>query len=223
MVAMDEFLDLFGTQFRRFVYDNFMSTETISEAVTQTAEITKYLTEIELSTGIQEGSTAKIYYNFPAFNPHYSYMFFKLQFTDIENILAFAGFKKSTADPTFDMIESHAGFLINTVNNKGQVYTSTGDDYNQQTINLEGIMSTNNLVYKIVKDKFAYYPLPVMEPYFDGIASVNTSREWSNDTQNGNITPLNQDHYFMLFIKNTAGAEKIVRIKFFLYGERYAD
>jgi len=223
MVEMSELLDLFSTQFRRFVYDNFSTTESMNEAVTQTGEITKYLTEVELATGIQEGSTAKIYYNFPAFNPLYSDMFFKLQFTSIESILAFVGFKKTAADPTFDMTESHAGFMFKD----GSVYASTGDsdllNPRQQRTPISGMVPTNNLVYRIVKDRFATYPVPVIEPYFDGIEAVRTAREWSNDQQNGDVTPENSDHYFILFIKNNTGADKAVRIKFFLYGERYAD
>jgi len=223
MVSRDELLDLFATDFRRFLYDNFYSTETLSRAVTQTGEITKYLSEIELSTGVEEGSSAKIYYNIPAFNPHYGKLFFKLQFSSIQNILAFVGLKETAGDPALDMTESHAGFFFYN----GNVYLSTGDGDEttprQQRIPLTGLTPTNHLIYRIIKDKFAYYPLPLIYPYFDGIRAEKFPREWSNESQCGSVTPKNVDHYFVAFISNNVGLAKALRINFILYGEEYAD
>ncbi len=223
MISTDDVFELFGTQFRRFLYDNFYSTETMNDAVTQTGYVIKYLSELELATGVQEASTAKVYYNFPAFNPHYSKLFFKLQFSSIQNIFAFVGFKETTNTPTFDMTESHAGFMFYN----GSVYSSTGnnDPLNplQQRIFIAGMVPTNNLVYRIIKNRFAYYPLPISEPYFDGIETVVSTRKWGAETLNGSVAPRNQDHYFMAHIENNTGADVQLRIKHVLYGEWYAD
>ena len=219
MVTQSEIIELFGTKFRRFLYDNFSSTEMIGQAVTQTGAITTYLGECELSTGVQESSTAKIYYNKPNFNPWYSTLMFKLQFTSISDIFAFAGLKKTTEDPSLNMTESHIGLMINS----GTVYLSTGDGFNQQRTKITGFDPTNNIIYRIIENRFSWYPLPIRYPYFDGFRYEKPERKWAVDTTNATYPPENQDHYFIAFIKNNVGLDKILRIKHIVYGERYAD
>ena len=223
MVLREDVLNLLAVDFRRFLYDNFQTTETIDDSVIQTGAVNKWLSEIELTTGIQEASTAKIHYNYAAFNPWYSQLFFKARLSSIENVFAFIGFKETTDNPTHDMTESHAGLMIYN----GHVYFSTGngDDTNpnQQLTEITGMDATNVLLYRIIFDKFAYRPTPLIYPYFDGIRVVKTERLWSNDYQNGTYTPINKDHYFMAYISNDTGVEKNMKINFVLYGEEYPD
>lgn len=219
MVTQAEIIDLFGVKFRRFIYDNFSSVDSLHEVVSQTAIIVPRITEIELSTGIQEASEAKIYYNFPAFNPWYSTTIFKLQFTSIDDILAFIGFKATTANPTWAMTESHAGFIIY----EGNLYATSADGDNQQTILIKGFDPCNNLLYRIIKNKFSLRPLPIIYPYFDGLRIEKPKREWSPENITGTYPPENQDHYFVAYIKNNVGLTKAFRIKHFVYGEEYAD
>ena len=223
MVSQDDILTLFGTDFRRFLYDNFSSTETINEAITQTGLITKYLGEIELSTGVQQSSTAKIYYNIPFFNPWYSTLMFKLQLTSLTNIFAWVGLKETAGDPTLTMTESHTALIIYN----GNVYFSTGNDegasVNYQNTIIKGVDPRNNIIYRLRENKFAFYPLPIQYPYFSGFRYEWPIRQWSTDTINDNYPPENMDHYFVAFIKNSTGFTKTLRIKHIVYGERYAD
>jgi len=223
MLSIDELIDLLAVQMRRFLYDNFQSTENIYSAVSQTGEVTTHLSELVLSTGIQEGSTAKIYYNYPAFNPKYSTLIFKLRFDSIDDVFAFIGFKGSVSDPSFNMTESHAGLMINN----GNVYFSTANEDplnpNQQRTRIIGIDPTNVLIYKIIYNKLLIRPTPLIYPYFDGIRAVKTERAWTQPYENGAYTPMNKDHYFVAFIKNSVGLTKRIYLNHVCYGEEYAD
>lgn len=227
MVTTDEIIDLFGVQFRRFLYDNFKSTEMIGEALTQTAAITKYIFELELSTGVQEGSEARIYYNYPGFNPWYSTLMFKLQFSSMDDVFAFVGLKADTTAPTTDMTQTHIGVMFED----GDTYFSTADGTNQQKVKVSGIEvivptdpdPTRNLLYRFMQNRFSYRPLPKVYPYFDGIRTVKPARTWSSEMTNATYSPENQDHYFVAYIKNKTGYTKVLRIKHVLYGELYAD
>ena len=227
MVSRDELLELLSVDFRRFLYDNLFSTENMSEAVTQTAAVTRKLNELTIETGIQQDSEARIYYDNAIFNPIYSKLFFKMQLSTMQNVFAFIGIKSSTGEPTSTMDESHAGFMIETVNNIPTLYATSGKivngNYMQQKIPILDWVPTNYLVYRIVKDKFAARPLPSVTPYFEGIEVVDTTRKWSKDIQTGDVTANNQDHYFVAYIRNTSGANKAMTINFILYGEEYAD
>jgi len=219
MVSKEDIIELFGTSFRRFLYDNFISTEQINEAVSQTAAVTSYIGELELATGIQEASTCKIYYNRPFFNTLYGPLIWKMQLSSTSDVFVFIGLKSTADDPSFDMTESHAGFMINS----GTFYFSTGDGDNQQRTPLSGFLPTNNIIYKIQGRSFFIYPLPIQYPYFDGFRYEFPVRAWSSQTTNSTYPQENQDHYFVAFIRNTTGANKYLRIKHIVYGEEYAD
>jgi len=219
MVTQAEILELLGVDFRRFIYDQFLSTEQISEAITQTAEVTRNLCELQLSTGVQQDSECRIYYTKANFNPWYSTLIFKANLSDITDTLAFFGMKQSTSNPAWDMAESHAGFFIY----EDGLYASVADGDNQQTIKLTGWTPTNNLLYKIVQNRFSLRPLPIIYPYFDGFRYEKPKRVWSPETTLSSYPPLNQDHYFVAYIKNSTGYTKVLRIKHILYGEEYAD
>ena len=219
MVNRSEIVDLFGVSFKRFLHDNFSSTEQMTDAITGSAIVTPRLFEVELSTQALQDSTAKVYYNFPGFNPFYSTLIFKLQFSSIADAWAFVGVKGSTDDPTDPMIESHAGYIFDS----GKIYASTADGTNQQKILLADVIATNNILYRISSNHFSNYPLPIIYPYFDSIRVEKPTRKWSTDAILATYPPTNKDHYFVAFITNTVNKNKYLRIKHVTYGEEYAD
>jgi len=227
MVSQAEILELFGTQFRRFLYENFQSFYQIDEAVTQTGFVRKFLGETSLETGIQESSYAKITYNSAWFNPWFGELQFKLQLSSIADIFAFVGLKSTTALPTYNMTESHIGFIFYN----GAVYATSADEYTQQRTYLgpavSGLNPSNNIIYKISKNTFQTYPLPVKYAYFDKMTTDQLQsmlkRKWSSATVHGANPPEDQDHYFVAYIKNSTGEDKRLLIKHILYAEEYPD
>lgn len=220
-------IELVSTHYKHWLHDNFLSTEQISEAVTQTGFITKKLCEIKLETGLQQGSYARINYNNGTFNPLYSVLQMKLKFNSDDSIFAFWGFKEDATNPTFDMTESHAGFMINTEKNVKTMYSSTGnsDPLNpaQQRIALSGIDPTNFNIYKIIHNQFWTRPLPIVQPYFGDIRLIRPTRAWGLAATNSTITPMNEIHYVMLYIENKTNAERYIELKHITLGEEYAD
>ena len=219
MVTRDEITDLFGAQLRRFMHENFQSTEQIEEATNQTAAVTRRLFELLLETGVQEGSIAKIFYDYPGFNLKYGTMLFKLSFLSDADIFAFVGVKLTTNDPTSIMTESHAGMMFED----GSVYFSTADGDNQQKVKIADVDPTNNIIYKIEYNRMRWKPLPIWYPYFDGFRYEPAFRMWSLGQTNSSYPPINADHYFLAYIRNTTGENKKLYIRNITYGEIYAD
>jgi len=219
MVTTDEITDLFGATLRRFMHENFQSTEQISEAVNQTAAVSRRLFELLMETGSQADSSAKIYYDYPGFNLKYGTMIFKLSLLSAADIFAFVGVKLNTTDPTADMTESHAGMMFEN----GNVYFSTADGYNQQKVRIIDVDPTNNIIYKIEYNRMRWKPLPIWYPYFDGFRYEPVFRNWSTGQTNSSYPPENIDHYFVAYIRNTTGENKKLYIRNIVYGEIYAD
>jgi hypothetical protein len=227
MLSVDDLLNLTGVDLRRFLYDNFLSTEQVSWTLTGTGDAVGALDELRIETGALDGSSAKVWYNSPCFNPQHSTLMFKAQVDSILSVFAFIGVKSSTADPTPAMGESHAGFMIETVNNIPCLYVTSGQvcngAYSQQKIRVPDWDPTKYLIYRIVKDRFATRPQAVITSVFDGIEKVEIGREWTKDVQTGSAPCNDQDHYFMAYISNTVGLNKALRINHVLYAESYAD
>jgi len=219
MITTDEITDMFGVQFRRFLHENFQSTEQISEATNQTAAVSSYLFELLLETGAQADSIAKIYYDYPGFNLKYGTLIMKLQLHSVADVFAFVGVKASTDDPTTDMTESHAGIMFEN----DSVYFSTADGDNQQKVQIPDVDPTKNILYKIEYNKMSFKPLPIWYPYFDGFRYEPAFRNWSSGQTNSSYPPENVDHYFVAYISNTTGENKKLYIKNITYGEIYAD
>jgi len=223
MVARSEIIDMFGVKFRRFLFDNFTSTEMLNEAVVQTGSIIKYPFELQLTTGVQTESSAKLYYKSPAFNPKYSELIIKACLSSVDNVFMFFGFKETASNPSDTMTESHAGFIVKD----SKLYTSTCNGEASRTapeqIFISDIDPTNVKLFKIEYDKFSVKPLPIIYPYFDGFRTEKPERRWSKPVQNATIPPKNKDHYLMAYIENTTGAVKTLRLNHIVYGEEYAD
>lgn len=223
MIDLQELLELAGSSTAYYMHDTFLSTEQIVEAVTGSAFIVKKPFEICMSTGILQGSSSKIYYANNIFNPYYSTLLFKLRLTDLVNYFAFFGFKEYATAPTFNMTESHAGFMINA----GQMYSSTGDgdpiSPKQQRIKVSVVTPTNNIIYKIENNKFSTRPLPEIYPYFDGLRTEKPTRKWGLAAQNSTISPSNSMHYLVFYISNTTNSDHKMYLHHVAYGEEYAD
>lgn len=229
--SIEELTDLLATDFMRFVWDNFQSTEQHVVDVLSTGEVVDLLHEKQLLTGVANGSFARFYYNNPVFNPQLSELFFKLRLSETNNLFAFWGVKLTTAVPTFDMTESHAGFMYYDDGNTRRLFMSTGDSDtptpHQQRVEIKGWDVTNWLLYKMTANgsgiEFWMRPTPIVYPYFGDIRTVSVARQWAKVGQLASVAPLDQGHYGCAYIGNTAAQDKRMYISHVVYGERYAD
>lgn len=223
MNITSEFLQELQQKYNHFLVDNFYSTSNLEEVVTQTGTVSKELFELLLSTGVQSGSTSKVYYNKNRFNPHYSKAYFRVKFSELTNAFAFIGFKKTTGDPTWDMTESHSGLMLHS----GKIYLSTGSEEGindeQQRIEISGIDMTKDLIIMIEKNKLFSMPLPQVIPYLDTFRIISPDRVWRLKVTNSTTPPEDVTHYIMFYIENTTNNNKEVLLRHFCYEEEYAD
>jgi hypothetical protein len=207
----------------KYLYDEFYSTEQIDELTTQTAGVTTNIFEMMLSTGVTANSICETYYNLNYFNPLYGEAVWKLYMNSMQNVKAFFGFKKTTAEPVFPsvgpMVESHAGFMVDS----GRLYASVGNGYSQQRVEIYGIDMTHVENYKIAYNRFSIMPLPVIEEELGLPEIYSIDRKWKEMTALSDFPPANEVHWIMQFIKNTTGAAKYLKINRFIYKEVYAD
>lgn len=223
MELTDELIEELQSKYNCFLIDQFYSTENMVEVVTQTGSVTRELFELLLTTGVQQNSTAKIYYNKNRFNPHYSKAYFRLSFLELTDTFAFIGFKKTTGDPTWVMTESHSGLMLKD----GKIYLSTanelGVNHTQQRTEISGLDLTKDMIIKIEKNKLSSMPLPQIIPYFDTFNIIALDRVWTLKVTNSTSPPEDLTHYIMFFMSNTTNNNKEVTLRHFMYEEEYAD
>ncbi|GAJ18301.1 unnamed protein product, partial [marine sediment metagenome] len=142
-----------------YLYDNYYSTEKLDLITTGTGYLGKHIFELSQETGGTINSICMINYDLPYFNPLYAEAVWKCYMDDVDDCFVFFGFKETTAEPTFNMIESHAGFMVND----GKLYVSVADGFTQQRVDLVGIDLTRVQNYKIEYDRFYIMPLPKIE------------------------------------------------------------
>ena len=223
MIEREDINTLLSTTLRRFLYDNFYSTETMNIGISGTGYAEKLLTQLTLATGMLSGSYCRMNYNFPCFNPYYSTFQACLSFDYNKDVFAFFGFKKFATEPAWNMTESHAGFMLNNPSNNGMIYTSTANDYNQERIPITELDPKRKIIYRIELNKFSYFNMPVVIPYFDGIEIEKLEKKWSVPVQNANYLPLLQDHYLVFYIENKTNQNRYMLLNKIIYTEKYAD
>jgi hypothetical protein len=135
------------------------------------------------------------------------------------NVFAFFGFKETIAEPTYAMVESHAGFMINN----GHLYASVANGYTQQRVEIVGIDCTRVENFKIAYNKFFIMPLPKVEEELGLPHILSVDRVWHDETTLSDFPPKNEVHWILHFIKNSVGAAKSLKINRFIYKEVYAD
>ena len=223
MEITSEMIEELQKKYNCFLIDQYYSTEHLVEVLTQTASTTKELFQLLLSTGIQEGSTAKVYYDLNRFNPHYSKAYIRLSLNSVKDVFGFIGFKLTTGDPTYNMTESHAGILVND----GKIYLSTGSEIGTivgyQNTEISGIDLTRDFIMMIERNKLSTMPLPQVIPYFDTFRIVTANRVWTLKVANNTYPPEDVTHYFMYFLKNETNEDKRLTLRHFCYLEEYAD
>ena len=210
-------------KYNQFLLDNFYSTERLNEVVTQTGVITKELFQLQLKTGIQQDSTAKVYYDLNRFNPFYSKAYFRVSISDMSDVFVWIGFKKAFSDPAYDDDESHSAIMIRN----GKLYLTTGNELGvatgYQNTEVTGVDCTRDFIFKIEKNKLSTMPLPQIIPYMDTFRIISPNRIWTHRVTNSTSPPEDVTHYILFFISNTTNNNKTVTIKHFHYLEEYAD
>lgn len=209
---------------KTFIYDNFYSTEHLELTTAVTGFLINKITEMRLTTGSTLGSSCMTNYDIANFNPLYAEAVWKGYASSMDDCFIFWGFKETLNAPTFDMTESHAGFMIED----GKIYASVADGDEQQRVELIGIDVTRVENYKIAYNRFFIEPLPAIEEQL-GLPGVLTTfpyikREWVEVTQLTNYPPENQVHYIVQYINNGANnLDKKMTFNRFIYKEVYAD
>ncbi len=179
---------------------------------------------MRLETGVTLGSSCMTNYDIASFNPLYAEAVWKLYASSMNDCFMFWGFKETLSAPTFDMTESHVGFMVED----GKLYASVADGAEQQRIELIGIDVTRVENYKIAYNRFFVEPLPAVEEQL-GLPGILTTfpyikREWVEITQLTNYPPQNQAHYIMQYINNGQNnLDKKLTFNKFIYKEVYAD
>jgi len=223
MSYTQDVVDELQKKYNYVLLDNFYSTERLVEVITQTASITKEIFQLQLKTGVQEGSTAKVYYDLNKFNPHYSKAYFRVSIDNMADVFMWIGFKKSYSDPAHDDVESHAAIMVRN----GRLYLTTGNELGvatgYQNIEITGIDCTRDFIFKIEKNKLSTMPLPQVIPYFDTFRIISPDRIWTLKVTNSTSPPEDQTHYIMFFISNTTNTNRVMTVKHFNYLEEYAD
>ena len=193
----------------KYLYDNYYSTEMLEVLTTQTGIVNTNIFELELNTGISQNSISEVYYNLNYFNPLYSEAVWKCYLNSMRDCFIFFGYKETIAEPTLNMTESHAGFIISG----GKLYASVADGDTQQRVEN----------FKIAYNKFYIMPLPVVEEELSLPHILSIDRVWKEYVQLTNYPPENKVHWIVQFIKNSVGAEKYIKFNRFIYKEVYAD
>lgn len=231
MTSEKDAQDLVTTQLKTFFHDSFLSHDHVAVATTQTSASIENVTQLLLSTGVQESSEIRANYDRAFFNPRYGTLRVKARFNSADDVFAFIGFKKTLAAPTWNMTESHAGIMIYN----GHVYAVTGgsakgaapDLQDFQATIIPGIDATRWLVYEVAFNKVRYYSIPFTVPYFDREAFPKIKeglvRKWSGQYANGNVLPADEMHYLVFYVKNAVGAQKYVDVQHVTYSEIYPD
>lgn len=207
----------------KFLYDNYYSTEQLNETVTGTGNTGVHIFELSQETGVIQNSINMIYYNLPYFNPLYGEAVWKCYMNSMDDCFVFFGFKETTAEPTWVMTESHAGFMVY----EGKLYASVADGTEQQRVEIVGIDLTRVENYRINYNRFYIEALPQVESEL-GIPGILTTfplikRKFVEITQLSNYPPINQVHYIVQYIKNSINADKRIIFNRFIYKEVYAD
>ena len=203
----------------KYLYDEYYSTENLNFTGTGTGYLNYNLFELSHETGVTQNSMCMTNYNLNYFNPIYGEAVWKCYMNSMDDCFAFFGFKETLAEPTYNMVESHSGFMIND----GKLYASVADGYSQQKVEIVGIDLTRVENYKIQYNKFYIQPLPVIEEQLGLPTILSINRVWKLMTTLSNFPPDNQVHYIMQYIKNSVGTNKIIKFNRFIYKEVYAD
>lgn len=227
MVDQDGLQELMATGLKTYFHDPFLSTEQITQAVTQTGAITTNICQLKLDTGVQEGSTARANYAYQFFNPLYSKLYVKARLNSMADAFMFAGFTTSLAAPTWQMTTSHAGFMLKD----DVLYFSTGNGDpsapNFQVTPIGNVDMTRWLTYKIDGYNFSWYSLPYTVPYFDKNVLPGLKqgmfRKWSKVYSNGSVLPDDTMHYLVFYITNGTNASKYLEVQKVNYAEVYPD
>lgn len=219
MVTRSELLELLSSDFKRFIYDPFLTAESLVFTKTGTAQETRLLHELKLATGVMANSTLKCRYNNNIFNPWYSEAYWHLHLNSMKDVFAFFGFKEGVGNPTSVMTENHIGIIVED----GKMFFSSADGDNQQKVEITGIDMTTDFIYKITKSRLYTFPLPQIVPYFDEFRIITPDRVWSLRQDNSTYLFDDTVYHCMFFIENLVGSDKFFKIKKFVYGEQYAD
>ena len=203
----------------KFLYDNYYSTDNLVEFNLLTGYLQRKLFELSHETGVTQNSVCMTNYNLPYFNPLYAEAVWKCYVNSVDDCFAFFGFKESLAEPTYNMIESHSGFMLN----EGKLYASVADGDTQQKIEIIGIDMLRVQNYKIEYNRFYIQPLPAVEEQLSLPVILSVERVWKLITTLSNFPPINEVHYIVQYIKNFVNANKIIKFNRFIYKEVYAD
>jgi len=207
----------------KFLYDNYYSTENLVLTPTGTGYLRNKIFELSQETGVTENSACMINYDLNYFNPLYAEAVWKCYLNSMDDCFVFFGFKETLAVPTYDMIESHSGFMVY----EGKLYASVADGYTQQRVEIIGIDMTRVQNYKIEYFRFYVEPLPVTETVLSLPTILSTfpeiKREFKLITTLSNFPPINQVHYIVQYIKNLVNKDKRIVFNRFIYKEVYAD
>lgn len=202
-----------------YFYDMFLTTESILERLTGDAYNEWRAGEIIMSTGIPEGGSSHLHYDNQIFNPTYAEIIFKLRLSSIADMKGFFGFRSNLTEPTIDMVESHAGILMDS----GKIYFSSGDGYSQQRVEIVGLDIKKIYEFKIAFDKLYIKPLPQVEQYL-GLPTIRrVERVWALVQQNSTYPPDDRYHWITLYMKNKVSAEKLLYLNRIVYKEEYPD
>jgi len=202
-----------------YFYDSMLTSEQFEADTGGTGYITPKATEMKMSAGVTSESFAWINYVGPYFNPLYAELILKLKLNSKRDMFAFWGFKEGLGNPTFNMIESHTGFMIS--NNK--LYVSSANGYTQQRVEIMEIDPTLMYEYKIKNNEFWWKPLPQIETYL-GLPSIRrVERIWKLLQRNTNYPAIDEAHYIIIFVSNLTITEKYLLLNRIIYKEVYAD
>lgn len=235
MVTADELQELAMTGLKTWLFDNFMSTEQWTQAVTQTGVITTGLQQLLLETGIQQGSEARANYGRAWMNPLYGTLYFKLRLNSMSDVFMFAGLTTTITAPEWPLdlpMPAWAEFSFTGIMvYQGTLYfiTGTGDPTNPavKVTQVADADMTRWLVFKVEGDKFSWYSLPYTVPYFDKDVAPGLKqgiiRKWSGVYSNATCTPDDAEHYLVFYIINEVGANKSLEVQKVSYAEVYPD
>jgi len=231
MTNQEDLQALMTSGLKTYFHDTFRSSEHISTAVTQTGTVATNLQQLLVSSGFQEGSSARANYNRSLYNPLYSKLYFKLRVNLAESITLFAGFRSNLTAPTWGMTESCAGIYIDGKNDNGVVYFYTGNGDTGapafQATPIADIDMTRWLVFEIDGYKMRWYSLPYTVPYFDKnilpALKQGMTRKWSGSYVNGSCLPDDTMHYLYFYVKNHTGTNKYADSQYINYAEVYPD
>jgi len=203
----------------KYLYDNYYSVSTLETFTTLTGYIRSKIFEMALETGVTANSVAMINYSLNYFNPIYSEATWKCFVNDPDDCFIFFGFKETLTEPTYNMVESHTGFMIH----EGRLYASVADGTTQQKVEIIGIDLERVQNYRINYYRFSIQPLPKTETQLGLPEILSVERVWKEIAVLSNFPPKNQVHYMVQYIKNFVGADKIIKFNRFIYKEVYAD